>query len=108
MKQPNAKVIASAPFPIRRWAQPSYVAKGIAKTVLNQDIDLSKHPNFDQNHHIPVPGADDVVDQYAQEEYRREFDQYNTSLATLTSVSNALSNKIMENNDIIGAFAAKH
>ena len=104
MKQPNAKV--SAPFMIgRNWIMPDDILKQIAKTALNADINLTLHPTFDLNHHTPAPGADDIVDQYAQEEYRRQFDQHNTAMRTLSNISDELSVKIKETDGIIGTFA---
>lgn len=107
MKQPNAKVSAPPYTMARNWFRPDDILKQIAKTTLDTDINLTLHPTFDLNHHAPAPGADDIVDQYAQEEYRRQFDQHNTAMATLSSISNELSSKIRETDSIIGAFAKK-
>jgi hypothetical protein len=50
---------------------------------MNVDLDLDKHPSFDDNHHILAAGADDISDPKRQEDYRREYDQFSTAKASI-------------------------
>ncbi len=60
--------------------------KAMAKADFGEDIDLNKHLEFDQNHHLTTPGADQINDAFNQEEYRRVYNQYETSKGTISNL----------------------
>jgi len=83
---------------------PDNALRHIARITLNKDLNLTLHPNFDRNNHIPTPGADDIPSAFDQEEYRREYDVYNTAMGTLNGIKTDLDSKIRENERIISQF----
>jgi hypothetical protein len=105
--KPPAQGGLFGPAHARMLSQLESTMREIAKSALGIDLDLTKHPNFDQNHHITAPGADDIADQFEQEEYRRQFDQFNTSVATFNNISSQLKEEIRKNDDTIASFARK-
>jgi len=61
----------------------------IAETVhkdLGENIDLTRHPNFDLNHFMDTPDGDKITDLKLHEEYTRYFDQITTARRAIDKV----------------------
>jgi hypothetical protein len=66
----------------------------IAKRDLGDDVTFDKHPSFDINHSLKIPGAEQITDEYYREDYRRLYDQYQTSQTKMQDIKNTLQAQI--------------
>jgi hypothetical protein len=82
--------------------------KTIIKKTLNSDVVFNLHPNFDDNHHLIVPDIDSIPDDYSKEEYRRLYDQYNTTDNLIRLNVEKLRAAIADANKTILSYATKN
>jgi hypothetical protein len=82
--------------------------RGAAKAATGIDLNLDKHPNFDENHYISAPDVDSISDPFIQEEYRKRFDQFNTSSQKINSVDATMQKSIDDAEETIFKIVPKN
>jgi hypothetical protein len=90
-----------------RRINPEWALVKTISDALDVKVDLSKHPNFDLNPYISAPDADKIKDDFNREEYRRKWDQFNTSMNTLSQIGNTFDNEINTTENIMMNYAKK-
>ncbi len=83
---------------------PSEQIRRIAKNDLGIDVNLNQHPEFDKNLNASVPGEDIITNSAIRTDYRRIYDEQQTSDRVISDVKSKLALKIIELNERIIQF----
>jgi hypothetical protein len=75
--------------------------KDMVKRDFNIELDLSRHPRFDDNRYYSLSDIDKINSDFDKEEYRRRSDQYFTTKNTINQVVEAYKNYVNEQDDYI-------
>ena len=90
--------------PVRAGIDPASLEaqiKGIVQRDTGVELDFSRHPKFDQNRFYPAPQVEQITNDYNKEEYRRLYDQYETTKYTIYAVINMYEVLTAEQEDFI-------
>jgi hypothetical protein len=77
----------------------------MAKTDLDQSIDLSRHPVYDQYPQRPVPGEDTLANDSDKANYRRYQSQYATAKSTIDWIKQQYEDEMKRARWVIFGFA---
>ena len=67
---------------------PEQIIPQMAKEDLGRSIDLHLHPRFGLNALAPLPNEEGITDDRIRGEYRRTYDEFETSKNTLKDIDN--------------------
>ena len=79
----------------------------LAKTDLDQSIDLSRHPVYDQNPQRPVAGEDAMSNESDKANYRRYQSQYVTAKSTIDGMKLQYEDEMKRARQVIFGFASE-
>jgi hypothetical protein len=68
------------------YVMPDQTISRMAKEDFGMSVDLHLHPNFTQNPLAPMPDEKGISDDRIRGEYRRAYDEFETSKNTLTQI----------------------
>jgi hypothetical protein len=78
----------------------------MAKTDLDQSIDLSRHPVYDQHPQLPVPGEDTLANESDKANYRRYQSQYASAKSTIDGIKEQYENEMRQARWVVFGFAS--
>jgi hypothetical protein len=78
----------------------------MAKTDLDQSIDLSRHPVYDQHPQLPVPGEEALANESDKANYRRYQSQYATAKSTIDGIKEQYEDEMKQARWVVFGFAS--
>jgi hypothetical protein len=83
------------------------VLTNLAKNDLDQSIDLSRHPVYDQHPQLPVPGEEGIANDSEKADYRRYQSQYATAQSTIDWIKQQYEDQMKRARWVIFGFASE-